>query len=348
MRKDSTTSTFDMNIVGTRMANMKVVGADGVCVSQTNHSNNLCYFEGISTTASEMQILNVSSLPREVKEASSLFWQRMVGCGIWGSNNHLSGTVLRDVNGGGSFLCSNSTFDWCYTTFSESPLILPAAPPTIGSNSFPTKHAISNQNEPKDDPNDPYTGQEFDGSDRFNITDVEVTFTQCKFTNMKYTTSSWSAESAGGSAISLCSTTSSKRTTLSLVSCKFSKCSVDSSSTVYGGCVFLDFLDSSTNTVNTCSFADWYPSNDGNANQYGGGIGTYRTTAPLDIKDSHFALCLETITTNHGGFFASFPHIPSTTQLTCPLTVTFIICEGNDSSSSAFSTIIDLYHACPS
>ncbi|KAK2961935.1 hypothetical protein BLNAU_2991 [Blattamonas nauphoetae] len=302
MRKDSTVGTFDMNMVGTRMANMKVVGADGVCVSQPNHRNDLCSFEGISTMASEMQILKVSSLPEEEKETSSLFSQRMVGCGIWGSNNHLSGTVLRDVNGGGSFLCSNSTFDWCLTTSSERPSILPASPLRINDPSFPTTRRISNVDEPADDP---YTGKEYSGENRFNITDIQITFTRCKFTNMKYSTSSWSAESSGGLAICLCSTTSSKRTTLSLVSCKFSKCSVDGSSTVYGGCVFPDFLESSTNTVKACSFADWYPSNDGNANQYGGGIGTYRTTAPLDIKDSHFTLSGGTITTKHGGFFAS-------------------------------------------
>ncbi|KAK2961922.1 hypothetical protein BLNAU_2978 [Blattamonas nauphoetae] len=306
MRKDSTSGTLDMNIIGTRIANMKVVGADGVCVSQPNHRNDLCSFEGISTTVSEMRIMNVSSLPGEVKEASSLFSQRMVGSAIWGSNNHLSGSMLRDVNGGGSFLCSNSTFDWCHTTSSERPSILPTSPSTINHPSFPTTHSMSNEDEHVDDPNDPYTGKEYSGENRFNITNVEVTFTRCKFTNMKYKFSSSSAQLAGGSAICLSSSTSSKSTTVSLNSCQFSKCSVDSSSTVYGGCVYLHYMSTTTNTIKACSFDDWYPSTDSNANQYGGGIGTYRTTAPLVITESNFTLSEETTHKNNGGFISSY------------------------------------------
>ncbi|KAK2948126.1 hypothetical protein BLNAU_16926 [Blattamonas nauphoetae] len=317
MRKDSTAGTLDMNIVGTRMANMKVVGADGVCVSQTNHRNDLCSFEGISTTVSEMRIMNVSSLPGEVKEASSLFWQRMVGCGIYGSNNHLSGTVLRDVNGGGSFLCSNSTFDWCHTTSSERPSVLTASPPTLSCHSFPTSHGRSSQTE-LDNADKAYSGQEYSGENRFNLTSVEVTFTQCKFTNMKYSLTSSSEQLAGGSAINLCLRYSHISTTLSLNSCIFSKCSVDSSSPVYGGCVYLYNMSTTTNTIDTCSFEDWYPSNDINAKQQGGGIGTYYSTAPLVITECNFTLSEDTTHRNNGGFLSSY----STSSTSISFTIT--------------------------
>ncbi|KAK2962067.1 hypothetical protein BLNAU_3123 [Blattamonas nauphoetae] len=331
MRKSSAAGTFSMNIVGTRIANMKVVGADGVCVSQTNHRNDLCSFEGISTTISEMRILNVSSLPGEVKEASSLFSQRMVGCAIWGSNNHLSGTVLRDVNGGGSFLCSNSTFDCCHTTSSERPLIVPSTSPTVGSNSFPATHSMPNEDEPADDPNDPYTGKEYSGSDRFNFTAVAVTFTRCKFTNMKYSFSSLSAQLAGGSAIYFHS--SSKA--MSLVSCTFSNCSVSSSSPVYGGCVYLYNMKTSTNTVTACSFDDWYPSNGTNSRQHGGAIGTYWTPAPLVITESNFTLSGETTHKYNGGFFACYS--PSTRQSTTIDNCRFV----GDSSSTGLVLSFD-------
>ncbi|KAK2942740.1 hypothetical protein BLNAU_22329 [Blattamonas nauphoetae] len=338
MRKDGTAGTFDMNIVGTRIANMKVVGADGVCVSQTNQRIDLCSFEGISTTVSEMRILNVSSLPGEVKEASSLFWQRMVGCGIWGSNNHLSGTVLRDVNGGGSFLCSNSTFDWCHSTSSERPWILPASPPTINHLSFPTTHGIFNEDEPEDNADEQHTDETFDGKERFNIADIKIVFTGCQFTNMKYTFSSSTAQLAGGSAIYLRSTTSSTPTTLSLHKCTFSKCSVNSSSTVYGGCVYLYNMRTSTNTIDACSFDDWYPSIDGNTRQYGGGIGTYDTSAPLVITDSNFTLS-GTKNQYNGGFVL----ISSQFSHTISITITNSRFVG-DSTSTGHVMYLDAHH----
>ncbi|KAK2944993.1 hypothetical protein BLNAU_20070 [Blattamonas nauphoetae] len=299
MRKDITAGAIDLNMVGTRIDNMKVVGPDGVGVSQTNHHNDLSSFEGISTTVSELRILNVSSLPKEVKEVSSLFSQRMVGCGIWGSNNHLSGSVLRDVNGGGSFLCSNSTFDWCHTTSSERPSIVRSTSQTIDNHS--TIRKISNQAEPGDDPNDPYTGKLYDDSSRFITRDVPITFTRCQFTNMKYTATSVSEILAGGSAIFLNYSTNPA----SIISCSFSKCSVTSTFAVYGGCVYMYYMRTSTITIDACSFDDWYPTNDANTKQSGGGIGAHSTSAPLQITNTNFTLSGDTTNKNNGGFFAS-------------------------------------------
>ncbi|KAK2945213.1 hypothetical protein BLNAU_19853 [Blattamonas nauphoetae] len=299
MQTDSAEGAFNMNMVGTRIENMNVVGADGVCVSQTNHRNDITSFAGISTTVSGLRIMNVSSQPVEVKKASSLFSQRMIGCAIWGSNNHLSGSALRDMNGGGSFLCSNSSFDWCHTTSAERPSFASQSSPTIASHSPTLK--IPNQAEPGDDPDDPYTGKSYDGVDRFITQNVPITFTRCEFTNMKYTVTSSSEMFAGGSAIFL----NSSSNPASIVSCSFSNCSVISMWTVYGGCVFLYKLTTSTNTVHNCSFADWYPSNDAYSNQKGGGIGTYGTSAPLQITNTNFTLSGDTTNTNNGGFFSS-------------------------------------------
>ncbi|KAK2943419.1 hypothetical protein BLNAU_21676 [Blattamonas nauphoetae] len=60
MRKNSAADAFDLNIVGTTIANMKVFGADGACVSQTNHRNIIHFYQRISTTVSELRLLNVS------------------------------------------------------------------------------------------------------------------------------------------------------------------------------------------------------------------------------------------------------------------------------------------------
>ncbi|KAK2944725.1 hypothetical protein BLNAU_20361 [Blattamonas nauphoetae] len=279
-------------MVGTELANMKVVGPDGVCVSQNNHRIDFSSFAGISTTVSELRIMNVSSLPGEVKQASSLFSQRMIGCAIWGSNNHLSGSLLRDVNGGGSFLCSNSTFNWCHTTSSERPSIVHISPPNIDSLSY-TRY--TSKPAELDNAEDIYTNQVYDGVARFEFTTGTVSFTRCEFKNMKYTGS-------GGSAIYL----NNSYPTLSVISCSFSKCSVASSNSVNGGCIFLYSLHASTNTVDSCSFDDWYPTNGTNIYQYGGGIGLYRTTSPLQVTNSNFTLSGETTNTMNGGFFASY------------------------------------------
>ncbi|KAK2951249.1 hypothetical protein BLNAU_13865 [Blattamonas nauphoetae] len=314
MRKYCTVDPFDLNIIGTRIENMKVVGADGLCVSQTNHHNSFSSFEGISTTVSELRIMNVSSLPGEVKEASSLFSQRMVGCAIWGSNNHLSGSVLRDMNGGGSFLCSNSTFDWCHTTSPERPSIVRRTSPTVVR---PSSNFIgpSDQAEPGDDPDDRYTGKLYDNEARFTFTKVQVTITRCQFKNMKYTVTSSSAQIDGGSAICFNASTQ----TINLLSCSFSKCSVTSSSKVYGGCVYLSELSYYTHTVDACSFNDWYPSNTTNTNQYGGGLGAYYTSAPLRILNTNFTLNGHLTNKYNGGFFSSSAAyaISSTTIANC-------------------------------
>ncbi|KAK2945662.1 hypothetical protein BLNAU_19396 [Blattamonas nauphoetae] len=284
-------------------------GADGVCVSQTNHRSNLSSFESVLVTVAELQILNVSSQPGEMKHASSQFSQRMVGCAIWGSNNHLSGSLLRDLNGGGSFLCSNSTFDWCRTTSSERPSIVSQCSPNTHSHSSSSIRGISSRTE-RGNADAEYADQTFDTVERLSFTQVSVSFTNCKFTNMEFTATSSSAQHAGGSAIFFASSTK----TVSLVSCSFSKCSVTSSFAVYGACVYMFELTTSTNNVQNCTFADWYPSNDTNTEQFGGGIGTFRTTAPIVITDNNFTLSGETNNTINGGFIASYSD--GTTQST--------------------------------
>ncbi|KAK2958328.1 hypothetical protein BLNAU_6598 [Blattamonas nauphoetae] len=313
MRKNSAADAFNFHMLGTTIANLKVVGADGVCVSQTNHCNNLCSFEGISTTVSEMRIVNVSSQPGEIKQASSLFSQRMVGSHIWGSNNHLSGSLLRDVNGGGSFLCSNCTFDWCHTTSSERPSIVRSTFPATQSHSFPSIHSISNQPEAESDPDDPYTEQTFDGVDRLTITDVAVTFTKCQFKNMKFTITDGSSQHAGGSAVYFTSSTNTE----SLVSCIFYNCSVIGSFPVYGGCIYMFQLTASINTVTECTFDDWFPGNDEvSPSKYGGAIGAFGTSAPIVISNSNFTLSGGTNTKTNGGFVSSYASLtPSSTTI---------------------------------
>ncbi|KAK2939807.1 hypothetical protein BLNAU_25283 [Blattamonas nauphoetae] len=58
-------------------------------------------------------------------------------------------------------------------------------------------------------------------------------------------------------------------------------------------------------TVQDCSFADWYPSNDANTYQTGGGLGTHITSAQLQITNTNFTLSGDTSNKNNGGSFSS-------------------------------------------
>ncbi|KAK2950358.1 hypothetical protein BLNAU_14693 [Blattamonas nauphoetae] len=265
---------FSLDIVVTRIANTRVIGTDGIGVAQPSQNGIWSHLEGICTTFSEMSFSNVSSLPGTVRQVSGLFSQRMVGCAIWGSNNHLSGSTLRDMNGGGGFLCSNSSFNWCLTTSSERPSLSPHTP--LSSSLAPTNTPDSPA-EPGDNETDRFTGKVYNNVDRFNFTEETVTFNRCWFFNMKYSITSSLQMFAGGSALFFHSNT----TALNLTLCEFENCSVTSSFPhiiIYAGCVYLysntgSVITPPVATIDSCSFKDWYPSSN-NTHQFGGCVGT--------------------------------------------------------------------------
>ncbi|KAK2955308.1 hypothetical protein BLNAU_9699 [Blattamonas nauphoetae] len=299
--------SFTLDIVGTRIANTKVIGADGIGVVQPSQNGISSHLQGICATFSEMSFSNVSSLPGTVHPVSPLFSQRMVGCGIWGSNNHLSGSTLRDMNGGGGFVCSNSSFNWCSTTSSERPSLSPHTP-TLSSSLAPTNTPDSPAEE-ADDKDDPFTGKVYDGTDRFNFTDVSVKFTRCWFFNMAYTSPSYHDHNAGGSALFF----QSDSTALNLTLCKFENCSITpyrSSDTDYAGCVYLYRSNVSVQTtaeatIDSCSFLSF--SSSPNSNQYGGCVGTLDSVHNLHILNSNMTLESGTPGTKNAGFISHRP-----------------------------------------
>ncbi|KAK2958348.1 hypothetical protein BLNAU_6618 [Blattamonas nauphoetae] len=288
---------FNLDVVGTRITNTKVIGADGIGVTQTSKHKKLTNFEGITTTLSEMSFSNVSSLPGTVRQVSPSFSQRMIGSHIWGSNNHVSGSTLRDMNGGGGFLCTNTTFDWCHTTSSERPSPFPnnLLPPTRPSR--PSIDATTNQ---EDSEPDPYTDQVYDGVERFYFHKVPVRFSNCSFTNMLYTVS---YKNSGGSALCLYA----PEAIFHLTDCQFIKCSVDCPGSVSAGCIFINQagkVDASPNAIQNCLFQNWYPKNDANKLQFGGGVGIITNKNAILIIHSNFTLTESEAHVNNGGFIS--------------------------------------------
>ncbi|KAK2955073.1 hypothetical protein BLNAU_10004 [Blattamonas nauphoetae] len=277
-----------LSILSSNVANQQIIGQDGIGVGEGADRTGFLMFSGITTSFIGISFRNVSSLPGPVPSASPSFRQPMIGSSVWGSNNHLSGSTVRDMNSGGSVLCSNTTFRWCSTTSDERPVSSHLHPSSLSSNDDLVKNKT------------------FDvklNHSRLNIT-TTTTFDNCTFQNMKYYPSEYKD---GGSALIL--TTDS--TSLTVHNCSFVNCSVtitDSSWAVSGGCILLK--GSLTNrirsplSVSSCSFEDWHPGNEVNRNQFGGGVGISYTSASHSIVDSNFTLFGAKSRQENGGFVA--------------------------------------------
>ncbi|KAK2948631.1 hypothetical protein BLNAU_16450 [Blattamonas nauphoetae] len=280
-----------LTILNSKVENQQIVGHDGIGVGEGADGTGFLGFSGITTAFVGISFWNVSSLPGSVASASPSFRQQMIGSSVWGSNNHLSGSTVRDMNSGGSVLCSNTTFSWCSTTSEERPSSSQRHPSSLSSNAK-------------------YEHTTFDGNDgnvnvtRLNIT-TDTTVTNCTFQNMAYSTSK---SRDGGSALYFVSVTN----TLTILKSSFVNCTVvrlQMYASLSGGCIFAwGSSNASTNSivsVHNCSFVDWYPTNIDNEMHTGGGIGFYNTSPSVTISDSSFTLTGSKSQDRNGGFLSS-------------------------------------------
>ncbi|KAK2960261.1 hypothetical protein BLNAU_4814 [Blattamonas nauphoetae] len=301
----------DFEVMSTNVGNQQIVGHDGIGVEERADRTQLLRFSGITTAFIGISFRNVSSLPGSIPSASPSFRQQMIGSSIWGSNNHLSGSTVRDMNSGGCLLCSNTTFSWCSTTSDDRPSSSPLHPSSLSSN------AVFE--------NDTYDGEL--GDTRLYVI-ADTTITHCTFQNMNYTTGN---QYDGGSAVIL----SLPTTYLTVHNCSFNNCSVPSTKenlSIYGGCIlvrgsFNNYLRSSL-SVSMCSFEDWYPGNTTNRYQFGGGVGTLYTSTSPSIIDSNFTLSGAKKPKYNGGFI-SFASLKDPSS---PLTISNCRLEGDQKS----------------
>ncbi|KAK2948216.1 hypothetical protein BLNAU_16835 [Blattamonas nauphoetae] len=112
--------SLDLSIfgIGLSFVNQDIVLGTGPLFSSTAHGNI------VSMESCRMR--NTTSLKPESSQTRVSTNQRVVSCAISESTNHLYGTLINDMNEGGSLLCSNSSFVSCQTTL--TPI---AGPPTF-------------------------------------------------------------------------------------------------------------------------------------------------------------------------------------------------------------------------
>ncbi|KAK2956352.1 hypothetical protein BLNAU_8719 [Blattamonas nauphoetae] len=315
---------ISLSILNSNVRNQQIVGQDGIGVGDGMDSSRSLGHSGITASFLGISFWNVSSLPGSVPSASSSFRQQMIGSSVCLSNNHLSGSTVRDMNSGGSVLCSNTTFSWCSTTSDERPYSSQLNPLSLSSN----EHLINDTT---------FDGNKGSDSDtRLNIT-TDSKITHSIFRNMNYSVKErWD----GGSALIL----TADSTQLTVHNCSFVNCSVWStlsSATVLGGCILVmgsssTFLRSPL-SVSLCSFQDWYPGNVWIGDQNGGGIGTYCTSSSISIVASNFTLSGAKKQASNGGFI-SFTEFENTSS-----SVTISNCRLNGDNSSR-GNCINLYY----
>ncbi|KAK2953954.1 hypothetical protein BLNAU_11056 [Blattamonas nauphoetae] len=88
-----------------------ILGTDGIGLSLTRTARKRNAEVGmISSSLISCSFVNMSSIGSSRQPHVSELSQRMLGCVVRLSSSHLSGSTIRDVNNGGSVLCSNSSF----------------------------------------------------------------------------------------------------------------------------------------------------------------------------------------------------------------------------------------------
>ncbi|KAK2959738.1 hypothetical protein BLNAU_5227 [Blattamonas nauphoetae] len=122
--------SVSVSIVGCSFDSATILGNDGVGLSLTRTADQSGEDIGtISSSLIDCSFVNVSSMGSSCQTHLPHLSQKMLGCVVSLTSSHLSGSTIRDVNTGGSVLCSNSSF--------SSLLSPPNTNPTQGTVTLP-------------------------------------------------------------------------------------------------------------------------------------------------------------------------------------------------------------------
>ncbi|KAK2955682.1 hypothetical protein BLNAU_9372 [Blattamonas nauphoetae] len=100
-----------ISIVDCSFNSQEVLGTDGIGLSLTRTPRKSAEDVGIiSPSLIGCSFVNMSSISSSRQPKLSHLSQKMLGCVVSLTSSHLSGSTIRDVNNGGSVLCSNSSF----------------------------------------------------------------------------------------------------------------------------------------------------------------------------------------------------------------------------------------------
>ncbi|KAK2947801.1 hypothetical protein BLNAU_17221 [Blattamonas nauphoetae] len=100
-----------VSIVGCSFNSQQVLGKHGIGLSLTRTARRMNGTVGIiSSSLIGSSFVNMSSIGSSRQPHLPHLSQKMLGCVVSWTSSHLSGSTIRDVNNGGSVLCSNSSF----------------------------------------------------------------------------------------------------------------------------------------------------------------------------------------------------------------------------------------------
>ncbi|KAK2955373.1 hypothetical protein BLNAU_9601 [Blattamonas nauphoetae] len=163
-----------ISIIGCSFNSQGILGTDGIGLSLAQTARKSAEDMGmISSSLIDCLFVNMSSIGSSRQPQLSHLSQKMLGCVVSLTSSHLSGSTIRDVNNGGSVLCSNSSF--------SSLLSSPNTDTDTNAKSYITF------------PNGTSTQFDDDGT-AYNITssygneNTFATFSHCRFTGDKYPT----------------------------------------------------------------------------------------------------------------------------------------------------------------
>ncbi|KAK2959775.1 hypothetical protein BLNAU_5264 [Blattamonas nauphoetae] len=103
--------SVSVSIVGCSFDSQAVLGNDGIGLSLTRKADQSGdEVERLSSSLIGCSFVNMSSIGSSHLPHISHLNQKMLGCVVSLTSSHLSGSTIRNVNTGGSVLCSNSSF----------------------------------------------------------------------------------------------------------------------------------------------------------------------------------------------------------------------------------------------
>ncbi|KAK2956060.1 hypothetical protein BLNAU_9037 [Blattamonas nauphoetae] len=161
--------SVSVSIVGCSFYSQRILGNDGIGLSLTQTPRkNVDDIGIISSSLISCSFVNMSSIDSSHQPQLSHLSQQMLGCVVSRTSSHLSGSTIRDVNNGGSVLCSNSSF----SSLLSSP----------NTDTDPTVTL----------PNGTFTQFDDDGTEYYFDKDsgdesTSITFAHCHFTGANYT-----------------------------------------------------------------------------------------------------------------------------------------------------------------
>ncbi|KAK2954511.1 hypothetical protein BLNAU_10531 [Blattamonas nauphoetae] len=266
-----------ISIVGCSFDSLAVLGNDGIGLSLTRTARKRVEIVGrISTSLIGCSFVNMSSIGSSRQPQLSHLNQKMLGCVVSLTSSHLSGSTIRDVNNGGSLLCSNSSFS-----------SLLSSPHTDTNADRPTVVFTPGE----------YTAEDYEDGTRY-ILDKDsgdassiTSFSHCVFTGSKYeSTSPLSISDYKGTFFILsCSFTGVKSTALYVVSrvlvshtyltinsTNFTSCSSWSC-----GATYINQMNNAL--VHSCRFEDCSATNG-----EGGGLYLHSMNSPSDARGKQF------------------------------------------------------------